>query len=160
MSRGGPTPPRGPTDEELTVSLVRPLSRALLAAPFVVLGYEAAAEPGGRVDLAAAMGIPEPELAVRLNGAAMTAGGIALGLGLLPRAAAVGLAASLVPTTLAGHAFWQHEDAGARKTNRIQFLKNLGLLGGLVAVAAATEPRGRRGRDRGSRAVEDAERAR
>ncbi|MFA9431118.1 DoxX family protein [Egicoccus sp. AB-alg2] len=126
--------------------IARRLSRVLLAAPFVVLGYEAAAEPGGRVDLAAGIGIPNPEAAVRLNGAAMTAGGVALGLGVLPRSAATGLAVSLVPTTLAGHAFWKHEDPATRKTNRIQFLKNLGLIGGLVAVAAATEGGERRRR--------------
>jgi putative oxidoreductase len=119
--------------------IARTLAHALLGAPFVVLGYEAAAEPGGRVALAAALGLPNPEGAVRFNGAAMTAGGVALGLGVLPRTAAAGLAVSMVPTTLAGHAFWQHEDPAARKANRIQFLKNLGLLGGLVAVAAATE---------------------
>jgi putative oxidoreductase len=115
--------------------VARSAARLLLAAPFVVLGYEAAAEPGGRVDLAAALGVPNPEAAVRFNGAAMAAGGVALGLGVLPRAAAVGLAASLVPTTLAGHAYWHHDDPAARKQNRIQFLKNAGLLGGLVAVA-------------------------
>lgn len=122
--------------------LVRRLSRLLLAAPFVVLGYEAAAEPGGRVDLAADLGIPHPETAVRLNGAAMVVGGAALGLGVLPRTAATGLIASLVPTTLAGHRFWIHEDPAKRKANRIQFLKNLGLLGGLVATAAATRDDG------------------
>lgn len=124
--------------------IARAVARALLAAPFVVLGYEAAADPGGRVDLAAAFGVPSPETAVRVNGAAMAAGGVALGLGVLPRTAAAGLAGSLIPTTLAGHAFWQHEDAAARKANRIQFLKNLGLLGGLVAVAAATDGRAAR----------------
>jgi putative oxidoreductase len=126
-------------DEERPMPIPRTVARALLAAPFVVLGYEAAAEPGGRVALAADLGIRDPETAVRVNGAAMTAGGVALGLGILPRAAAAGLAVSLVPTTLAGHAFWNHDDPGARKTNRIQFLKNLGLLGGLVAVVAATD---------------------
>lgn len=125
--------------------LLRRLSRLLLAAPFVVLGYEAAAEPGGRVDLAADLGVPHPETAVRLNGAAMVVGGVALGLGVLPRAAATGLVASLVPTTLAGHRFWTHEDPAKRKTNRIQFLKNLGLLGGLVATAAATDDGGEHG---------------
>lgn len=119
------------------MSLATALGRALLAAPFVVLGAEAAAEPGPRVQLAADLGVPSPELAVRANGAAMVAGGVALGLGVLPRAAAVGLAASMVPTTLAGHAYWQHDDPVARKTNRIQLLKNVGLIGGLVAVAAA-----------------------
>jgi putative oxidoreductase len=134
--------------------IARTFARALLAAPFVVLGYEAAAEPGGRVELAAALGLPNPELAVRCNGAAMAAGGVALGIGVLPRTAAGGLAVSMVPTTLAGHAFWQHEDPVARKTNRIQFLKNLGLLGGLLAVATTSErdagpKRGRRPGDGG-----------
>jgi putative oxidoreductase len=128
--------------------IARTLVRALLAAPFVVLGYEAAAEPGGRVQLAEDLGLPNPETAVRLNGAAMAAGGVALGLGVLPRTAAVGLAASLVPTTLAGHAYWQHEDPAARKTNRIQFLKNLGLLGGLMAVAVTADGAAGRGRER------------
>jgi putative oxidoreductase len=125
------------------MTIARTLARALLAAPFVVLGYEAAADPAHRVAPTEALGVPNPEAAVRFNGAAMTAGGVALALGVLPRAAAVGFAASLVPTTLAGHAYWQHDDPTARTVNRIQFLKNLGLLGGLVASAAASD-RGRR----------------
>lgn len=118
------------------MAITRPLARACLAAPFVWLGSEAAREPGGRVQLAAELGIPRPELAVRANGAAMVVGGAALGLGRAPRAAALGLVASMIPTTLAGHAFWQHDDPVDRKVNRIQFLKNLGLVGGLLAVAA------------------------
>lgn len=132
--------------------IVRTAARALLGAPFVVLGSEAAAAPGGRVDLVAGVGIPAPEVAVRVNGAAMTVGGLALGLGVLPRVAAAGLALSLVPTTLPGHPFWKDDDPAARKTNRIQFLKNLGLLGGLVALLAAGEGagHGRRRRSAGA----------
>lgn len=114
------------------------IARVLLGTPFVILGYEAAAEPGGRVDLARAMGVPQPELAVRANGAAMAAGGVALAAGVLPRAAAVGLVASLVPTTIAGHPYWTMDDPKTRTVNRIQVLKNLGLAGGLLAVTAAT----------------------
>lgn len=117
------------------------LGRVLLGTPFVVLGYEAAAEPGGRVELARQLGVPNPELAVRANGAAMAAGGAALALGILPRAAAVGLVASLVPTTMAGHAYWTMDDPVARKTNRIQVLKNVGLAGGLLVAAAAARRR-------------------
>lgn len=114
------------------------LARALLAAPFIKLGYDAALEPGGRVQLAAERGIPRPELAVRLNGAAMTVGGLALAANVLPRSAAAGLVLSMIPTTWAGHAFWEMEDPGARKLNQIQFLKNVGLVGGLVAVMAVS----------------------
>ena len=50
------------------------------------------------------------------------------------------LAASLVPTTLAGHPFWAmpKEERAAHQTH---FLKNLGLLGGLLLAAADTEGR-------------------
>lgn len=111
------------------------LPQVLTGLPFLWLGYEAAADPGARVELAEAIGIPSPEAAVRLNGALMAVGGAALILDRAPRLAAAALAASLVPTTLAGHAFWRHEDPVARTTQRIQVLKNVGLVGGLLAVA-------------------------
>ncbi|AXH96215.1 DoxX family protein [Ornithinimicrobium avium] len=115
--------------------MLRRAAQIALGIPFVYLGYQAAAEPGARVDAAASVGLPEPELMVRANGAAMVAGGAALVANVLPRTAAAGLVVSLVPTTLAGHRFWDHEDAAARAGQRIQFLKNLGLAGGLLAVA-------------------------
>jgi putative oxidoreductase len=41
----------------------------------------------------------------------------------------------MVPTTWAGHAYWQVEDPAARKAQRIQFHKNLAMIGGLLFVA-------------------------
>lgn len=116
------------------MSFARRVGQIALGIPFVVLGVQAAADPGARVGAAESLGIPEPEAAVRVNGAAMALGGLALGLNVLPRAAALGLIASLVPTTLAGHAFWTADD-DARPVQQIQFLKNVGLAGGLLAIA-------------------------
>jgi uncharacterized membrane protein YphA (DoxX/SURF4 family) len=45
------------------------------------------------------------------------------------------LAGTLVPTTLAGHRFWEELDEDARNMQMAQFAKNLGLLGGLLLVA-------------------------
>ncbi|HET8524792.1 MAG TPA: DoxX family protein [Thermomicrobiales bacterium] len=115
--------------------MMRRLAEICLSGIFIIAGFEAAKEPGGRVKKAEAFGVPDPELAVRANGGAMVAGGLALALGIAPRLAALGLIASLVPTTLAGHPFWQEEPA-ARKGQRVQFLKNLGLIGGLLLVLA------------------------
>jgi putative oxidoreductase len=120
-------------------TVMRGLARMALAAPFIVLGAEAAREPGPRVALAADIGVPYPEEAVRFNGAAMVAGGAGLALGVMPRAAAAGLAVSMVPTTLAGHRFWEDDDPAARKGNRIQFLKNVGLIGGLLLASLAMD---------------------
>lgn len=115
------------------------LSRAALAAPFVQLGYEAAKEPGMRVKAAEKVGIPQKyaDPAVRLNGATMVLGGLAVATGVQPRLGAAAIIGSLIPTTIAGHAFWNDTDPVARKTNKIQVLKNLGLAGGLLAVVVA-----------------------
>src|SRR6478752_4000347 len=71
---------------------------------------------------------------VQFNGAVQVGAGITLALGILPRLSALLLAGSLVPTTLAGHRFWEEEEDAARAQQTIQFLKNLGMLGGLLLV--------------------------
>ena len=118
----------------LVSGLGRRAGQAMLGTMFVKLGFDAARSPGNRVEKAAALGLPlEAEFAVRLNGSAMVVGGAALTLDKVPRLAALGLLASMVPTTLAGHSFWELEGAD-RKAQEIQFYKNLGLMGGLVAL--------------------------
>ena len=119
----------------------RRAGQALLGVMFVKLGFDAAKSPGPRVDKAAALGVPKPAAAVRFNGAAMVAGGTALILDKVPRLAALGLIASLVPTTLAGHPFWE-VDGPDRAAQQIQFLKNAGLAGGLVLVLTKRRSRG------------------
>ena len=44
-----------------------------------------------------------------------------------------------MPTTLAGHPYWETEDEKERAQQRIHFLKNLTMLGGLLIAAADTE---------------------
>lgn len=80
----------------------------------------------------------DTEQTVRLNGAVQVVAGVMLGAGLWPRMAAAALAGTLVPTTLAGHPFWEHEDPQQRAQQRIHFLKNLAMLGGLLIAAADT----------------------
>jgi uncharacterized membrane protein YphA (DoxX/SURF4 family) len=50
----------------------------------------------------------------------------------MPRVAALVLAGSLVPTTLAGHRFWEEDDPKTRAAQQLQFLKNTSMLGGLL----------------------------
>lgn len=78
------------------------------------------------------------EQAVRINGAVQLAGGTLLAIGWVPRLAALAIAGTLVPTTLAGHRFWEADEPQTRKQQKIQFLKNMSLLGGLLIAAADT----------------------
>ena len=78
--------------------------------------------------------LPDDVTLVRINAAAQVAAGAALTVGLAPRVAAAVLIGSLVPTTAAGHRFWEFDDATQRAGQRTHFNKNLALLGGLLHV--------------------------
>ncbi len=80
----------------------------------------------------------DTEQAVRINGAVHLVAGSLLALGRLPRLSALALAATLVPTTMAGHRFWEAEDKQEREQQRVAFLKNMSMLGGLLITAADT----------------------
>jgi len=120
----------------------------MLASIFVLQGFDAMVNPE-RVSSRAepvvqplAERVPlipnEAEQAVRINGAVQFVGGLLLGMGRLPRLSAIAIAATLVPTTLAGHRFWEIDDKQERAAQRIHFLKNLSMLGGLLLAAVDT----------------------
>jgi putative oxidoreductase len=128
------------------VSPVRRVARPLLAAVFVHSGVDVLRNPRPRAELAApvaarlAESLPlpsDPEQLVKINAAAQLVAGSALAVGRAPRLAATVLAGSLVPTTLAGHRFWEHEEP-KRSQQRVHFLKNAGLLGGLLLAIVDT----------------------
>ncbi|MBO0730635.1 MAG: hypothetical protein J2P57_15370, partial [Acidimicrobiaceae bacterium] len=65
--------------------------------------------------------------------------GTLMALGKFRRLAALALIGTIIPTTYAGHRFWEEEDEATRAQQRIHFLKNLGLLGGLILELFDTE---------------------
>jgi len=119
----------------------------MLAAIFVTSGLDGVLHPTARAQaaaplvkkLAGPLHLPDdPELLVRANGATMVVAGSMLGLGKFPRLGALVLAGTLVPTTYTAHAFWTIKDPAVRAQQKIQFLKNVGLLGGVLLAAVDT----------------------
>ncbi|MEU8224868.1 DoxX family protein [Kribbella sp. NPDC048915] len=140
------------------MTVVRALARPLLSMIFVVQGANSIRNPEPLVPKAQPVTdrlvpmvkqvappqvsdrIPETTVnLVRLNGVVQVVGGLALATGKGRRLGASVLAATLVPVTVAGHPFWQVKDKETRQAQRIQFMKNLGLLGGLLLAAVDTE---------------------
>lgn len=80
----------------------------------------------------------DTETLIRLNAAVQVGAGLMMATGRLSRPAALVLAGTLVPVTIAGHPFWNNDDPIAKNNNQIHALKNLGLLGGLLLAAADT----------------------
>ncbi|MFI6932012.1 DoxX family protein [Streptomyces sp. NPDC050287] len=130
------------------MSLLRLAGRPLLASMFVAGGLNSVRDPKELAPVAEPVirpvtervsALPDrTEQVVRLNGAVQVVAGILLGMGRVPRPAALAIAATLVPTTLAGHRFWEAEDPTERAQQRIHFLKNLSMLGGLLIAADDT----------------------
>jgi uncharacterized membrane protein YphA (DoxX/SURF4 family) len=137
----------------MTVS--RLIARPMLASMFVVGGAHSlrnASAMGAKVDpvtsrivsmvkkAAPQLPLPEdPVTLVRINAAAQVVAALALATGRAPRLSAAVLAASLVPTTVAGHRFWEEKDKAARTQQQIHFFKNVSMLGGLIIAAGDTD---------------------
>jgi putative oxidoreductase len=81
----------------------------------------------------------DPTTLVRINAAAQIAAGLGLATGRAPRLSAAILGATMIPTTLGGHRFWEVDDTTTRKEQQAHFFKNLSLLGGLVIAAGDTD---------------------
>jgi uncharacterized membrane protein YphA (DoxX/SURF4 family) len=81
----------------------------------------------------------DPVTLVRINGAVQVGAGLALATGRAPRLSSAVLAATLLPTTAAGHRFWEETDPAAKAQQRLHFFKNVSMLGGLLISSGDTD---------------------
>jgi uncharacterized membrane protein YphA (DoxX/SURF4 family) len=137
------------------MTIMRLLARPMLASMFVVGGIEAlrnasslaakAAPVTDKITPLAEKAAPQapiptdPATLIRINGAAQIGAGLLLASGRAPRLSSTVLAASLVPTTAAGHRFWEEDDPATRANQRIHFFKNVSMFGGLLIASVDTE---------------------
>jgi putative oxidoreductase len=90
----------------------------------------------GKVRGASPVPLPDDRELVRFNAAVQVVTGTMIAANVATRWAAIGLIASMVPTTLAGHPYWELENPVERRTHQLQFNKNLAMIGGLLLLAA------------------------
>jgi putative oxidoreductase len=155
------------------MTVIRLIARPMLASMFVVGGIDAIRNADALVERSkpvidklvplAKRTVPQapipsdPKNLVRLNGAAQIVAGLALATGRVPRLSALVLSASMLPTTIAGHRFWEADDPSAKATQRHMFFKNVSMTGGLLL--ASVDTAGRPGLAwRARRAARDAQR--
>lgn len=130
--------------------LVRRIARPLLASTFIEGGIETLRNPEPRMARAEKLDIPSKpgmdklnitstEQAVKVNAAVQIVAGTMLSLNKFPRVAALALAGSIVPTTLAGHRFWEEKDPTRKISQQAHFFKNASMLGGLLIASVDTE---------------------
>ena len=152
--------------------LIRRVARPMLSAVFISRGVESLRSPKPAADatrqtLDGLSKLPDPvgtnvpsdaETVARVNAAVQIGGGLLLATGKFPRIASVALAASVVPGSLGGNAFWNQSDPQRKSEERKAFITDISLLGGLIIAAVDTEGKpslGWRGR-RAARKVSEA----
>ncbi len=106
-------------------------ARIFLALLFVVFGWEKLTGFAGTVAYFSHGGVPLPFLAAVIAVAAEFFGGLAIAVGLFTRPVALLLALYTLGTAILGHHFWNMSGA-LRMENEINFLKNIGLIGGFL----------------------------
>lgn len=117
--------------------LTRLAGRALLSGIFVYSGYGMLnnAERYAQRAAAALPMLPEEPMLAQAQGAAMLVAGSTLALGILPKLSARILVLTMIPNTYIGHPFWSAKPED-RRPQLVHFLKNLGLVGGLLYISA------------------------
>jgi putative oxidoreductase len=111
------------------------VSRLLLAAVFLPSGISKIGGFEGTAGYIASVGLPMPALGAAVAIAVEVLGGAALILGLGTRWAALALAVFTLVASFFFHNFWAMPEE-QQMMQQIAFMKNIGLIGGLLALMA------------------------
>lgn len=135
-------------------AFVLPLSRILLSLVFIFTGYAKvfgwgpAEKPIINMDLwkqrvaglkipGTSDALPNPDLLAQISAYAELVGGVLLFFGILSRLSAFGLFVFVIIASVLGHNFWAMTDPQMAFLNIGQFLKNMGIAGGLLIIVGA-----------------------
>ncbi len=108
------------------------LGSIIFGAYFVYSGFNHFNNEKAMTGFAKSKGVPSPRLAVLLTGAMMMIGGLGFILGMYIQESAILLLVFLIPTTFIMHTFWKISDPMHKMTDRINFMKNVALIGALL----------------------------
>jgi putative oxidoreductase len=111
------------------------VGRILLGSIFVLSGFKKLMAFSGLVASITGKGLPMAEVLAVLTVAIELGAGLLLVVGLKARWAALLIFLFIIPVSLTFHNFWTMEGAQAAM-NKIQFLKNVSIMGGMLLVAA------------------------
>lgn len=116
------------------------IGRILLGGYFLFNGVMHLVHFKNMVGYAASRGVPMATPLVFIASLMILFGGVGVLLGVYPLWSLWLLILFLIPVTFAMHPFWTMADPGERREARVQFLKNLTLLGALLMLLLVPTP--------------------
>ncbi|MFA6520387.1 MAG: DoxX family membrane protein [Candidatus Paceibacterota bacterium] len=116
------------------------LGRIIFGGYFLQNAYNHFKNVGMLTGYAQSKGVPKAKEAVLLTGAMMLLGGLGILLGVYVEYAVLLLVLFLLGTLVKMHRYWEVTDQMARMGERVNFYKNLGLIGALLMFLAIPTP--------------------
>lgn len=114
--------------------LVLLIARVLFGGVIAFMGLNHFQQTEQMAGYAQHKGVPVPKLSVLGSGAVLVLGGIAIVVGVLPVVGALAVAAFLIAAAVTMHDFWAVPE-DQQQTEMTQFLKNVALAGGALAIS-------------------------
>lgn len=116
------------------------LGRLLLGGFFVSAGIGHFQKLDMMAGYAASKKVPMPKFGVAFTGLLLLLGGLGVILGVWVPYALGCLVLFLVPTTFVMHSYWNDTDPGTKMANRVNFGKNIALLGAVLIMYMLSLP--------------------
>ena len=115
------------------------IGRILLGGYFLFNAYNHLLKSNDLVGYAESKGVMSAKLAVIGSGLLLLFGGYTILSGVRVAAGIAALVLFLIPVTFTMHAFWK-EEGQARMMDKVQFMKNLAILGAVLMLLAIPVP--------------------
>lgn len=112
------------------------LGRILFGGYFLMGGYNHFANLQMMAGYTQSKGVPAAKAAVAVTGILLLIAGVSALFNFYPVVGLSALIIFLVPVTFLMHAFWKVQDPMAKMGERVNFMKNLALLGGALILLA------------------------
>jgi putative oxidoreductase len=116
------------------------LGRVIFSIFFLHSAFNHFKNAGSMAGYAAAKGVPAPKLAILGSGALLLIGGASILLGAYPLIGIIALALFLLPVSFTMHNYWAATDPMQQMNDRVNFWKNMTLLGALLMFVAIPQP--------------------
>ena len=116
------------------------IGRIIFGGYFVYSGVNHFIGFGMMTQYAKMKGVPFPAVAQGMTGLMLLLGGLSIVLGIYHVVGIVLLVAFLIPVSLMMHNFWKLEDPQLRMADKINFMKNMALLGAVLMLLAIPSP--------------------
>lgn len=114
------------------ITAIHILGQILLGGFFIYNGVKHITSHKDYTSYAESMKVPFAGIAVGVTGVLLILGGVGILLNIYVNVAILLLVLFLVPTSIMMHAFWELENPGEKSAQKIQFLKNMAILGAVL----------------------------